>query len=217
MFTVNPVAEELGLVDAAGPGAVLALAAAVPPSVPSAQLTQAAPIPNTASTASAPIMTTTPSTAPRAVSPGPSDGVVPTTVDGDVQMSTAPSAPSPDKDADGLCDETEQLGPLEGQMRPESHFYAYLLDACEKLFEGEMDQANFEENMRFLFGTKVSCNFGLLFFVFVPSSVNPSKVLLRTRVAEVANDNVHTLLLVSLYLRHLGNMNYSCLLRCFIL
>ena len=113
MFTVNPVAEELGLVDAAGPGAVLALAAAVPPSVPSAQLTQAAPIPNTASTASAPITTVTP-TAPRAVSPGPSDGIVPTTVDGDVQMSTAPSAPSPDKDADGLCDETEQLGPLEG-------------------------------------------------------------------------------------------------------
>lgn len=39
--------------------------------------------------------------------------------------------------------------------RPESHFYGYLLDACEKLFEGEFDQTTFEENMRFLFGTKV--------------------------------------------------------------
>jgi paired amphipathic helix protein Sin3a len=78
-------------------------------------------------------------------------------MDTDAQMAAAPSAPSPDKDADGLCDETEQEGdPLEGPMRPESHFYAYLLDACEKVFEGEMDQSTFEENMRFLFGTKVS-------------------------------------------------------------
>ncbi|KAL5533624.1 hypothetical protein ACEPAG_84 [Sanghuangporus baumii] len=38
--------------------------------------------------------------------------------------------------------------------RPEAHFYSYLLDALEKLFENDLDQATFEENMRFLFGTK---------------------------------------------------------------
>ena len=42
--------------------------------------------------------------------------------------------------------------------RPENHFYGYLLNACEKLFEGELEQNTFEENMRFLFGTKVSSN-----------------------------------------------------------
>jgi len=33
--------------------------------------------------------------------------------------------------------------------------YMYLLDACEKLFDNEMDQATFEEHMRWFFGTKV--------------------------------------------------------------
>ena len=33
--------------------------------------------------------------------------------------------------------------------------YMYLLDSCEKLFDGEMDQATFEEHMRWFFGTKV--------------------------------------------------------------
>ncbi|THH20510.1 hypothetical protein EW146_g864 [Bondarzewia mesenterica] len=32
--------------------------------------------------------------------------------------------------------------------------YMYLLDACEKLFSNEMDQATFEEHMRWFFGTK---------------------------------------------------------------
>ena len=34
--------------------------------------------------------------------------------------------------------------------------YLYLLDACEKVFENELDQATFEEHMRWFFGTKVS-------------------------------------------------------------
>lgn len=33
--------------------------------------------------------------------------------------------------------------------------YLYLLDACERLFAGEMDQGTFEEHMRWFFGTKV--------------------------------------------------------------
>lgn len=34
--------------------------------------------------------------------------------------------------------------------------YLYLLDACEKLFDSEMDQATFEEHMRWFFSTKVA-------------------------------------------------------------
>ena len=100
MFTVNPVAEELGLVDAHGPGAVLALAANVPAHPP-----------------------------------------LPTT-------SESRTATNNQSDADIRLDD-----------RPEAHFYGYLLDACEKVFEGEFDQTTFEENMRFLFGTKVSLSF----------------------------------------------------------
>lgn len=32
--------------------------------------------------------------------------------------------------------------------------YLYLLDACEKVFDNELDQATFEEHMRWFFGTK---------------------------------------------------------------
>ncbi|KAG6845379.1 hypothetical protein H0H87_010488, partial [Tephrocybe sp. NHM501043] len=32
--------------------------------------------------------------------------------------------------------------------------YMYLLNACEKMFDGDMDQATFEEHMRWFFGTK---------------------------------------------------------------
>lgn len=116
MFTVNPVAEELGLVDAHGPGAVLAIAAGVPRhSHPSID--------------------------------GYSDG---TNLPQDGNFNSSPTDPAP---------------------RPEAHFYSYLLDACEKLFEGELDQATFEENMRFLFGTKVRLHtnihrFFLLHFFF---------------------------------------------------
>lgn len=33
--------------------------------------------------------------------------------------------------------------------------YMYLLEACEKVFENELDQATFEEHMRWFFGSKV--------------------------------------------------------------
>ena len=98
MFKVNPVAEELGLVDAHGPGAVLALASSIPPHGGADQMVLG------------------------------SLGAV----DGDTGDAAVRNA-----------------------SRPEVHFYGYLLDALEKLFENDLDQATFEENMRFLFGTKV--------------------------------------------------------------
>lgn len=43
-----------------------------------------------------------------------------------------------------------------GRGQPgENVLYLYLLDACEKVFENELDQATFEEHMRWFFGTKV--------------------------------------------------------------
>ena len=33
--------------------------------------------------------------------------------------------------------------------------YMYLLEACDKVFENELDQATFEEHMRWFFGSKV--------------------------------------------------------------
>jgi paired amphipathic helix protein Sin3a len=33
--------------------------------------------------------------------------------------------------------------------------YIYLLSACEKLFDNELDQSTFEEHMRWFFGAKV--------------------------------------------------------------
>ncbi|KAI0032163.1 hypothetical protein K488DRAFT_50553 [Vararia minispora EC-137] len=39
-------------------------------------------------------------------------------------------------------------------VREGNALYAYLLDACEKLFAGEVEQGAFEEHMRWFFGTK---------------------------------------------------------------
>lgn len=38
---------------------------------------------------------------------------------------------------------------------PPNVVYMYLLDACEKVFDNELDQATFEEHMRWFFGDKV--------------------------------------------------------------
>jgi hypothetical protein len=121
-FTVNPVAEQLGLVDAHGPGAVLALAASVV--LPSYSTF---PLPSTAFTSEY---------------THNADGS--NAVNG---ASTNGTAWRVNGEADGTYGASNS--------RPESHFYGYMLNACEKLFEGELDQATFEENMRFLFGTKV--------------------------------------------------------------
>ena len=49
----------------------------------------------------------------------------------------------------------EAFGSLsEGDEEP-NVLYSYLLDACEKVFENELDQATFEEHMRWFFRTKV--------------------------------------------------------------
>lgn len=36
---------------------------------------------------------------------------------------------------------------------PSAHYYDYLLELCERLFEGEIDQNLFEESLRWMFGT----------------------------------------------------------------
>lgn len=38
---------------------------------------------------------------------------------------------------------------------PPNVVYMYLLDACEKVFDNELDQTTFEEHMRWFFGEKV--------------------------------------------------------------
>ena len=46
-------------------------------------------------------------------------------------------------------------------LNPAEHFYLHLLDLVEKVFDGELEQATFEENMRFMFGTKAFVVFTL--------------------------------------------------------
>lgn len=43
----------------------------------------------------------------------------------------------------------------DGSGEQRNVLYMYFLDACEKTFAGEMDQATFEEHMRWFFRTKV--------------------------------------------------------------
>ncbi len=40
------------------------------------------------------------------------------------------------------------------ERNPAKYYYQYMLDACEKLFDTEIDQNTFEEQLRFMFGTK---------------------------------------------------------------
>lgn len=47
-----------------------------------------------------------------------------------------------------------ELNPDGTPFNPTSRFYAHLLECCESLFAGDMDQNTFEENLRFMFGTK---------------------------------------------------------------
>lgn len=50
-------------------------------------------------------------------------------------------------------DEVE-LNPDGTTFNPVSRFYDHLLECCDGLFAGDMDQNTFEENLRFMFGTK---------------------------------------------------------------
>ena len=55
-----------------------------------------------------------------------------------------------------------RLGLLAGFPRiPErathaAHFYDLLLESCEKLFDNELEQAAFEDQLRYMFGIQVS-------------------------------------------------------------
>jgi paired amphipathic helix protein Sin3a len=42
----------------------------------------------------------------------------------------------------------------ENPMNAATYFYGHLLEACEKLFDNVIDQAMFEDTVRFMFGMK---------------------------------------------------------------
>lgn len=169
VFTVNPIADQLGLVDASGPRAILAVAASIPMPAPAATFqTSGAAIGESSQPAGEGVgldgmMVDTPS-APNAAlvtTSGAGKGANAIVDSGDVSMAAPPT------EDNSSCTTNTLL-----QDRPEAHFYGYLLDACEKLFEGEMDQAMFEENTRFLFGTKVSFRFVSFACSFYPFAIS---------------------------------------------
>lgn len=47
------------------------------------------------------------------------------------------------------------LAKLGDRAEHASQFYELMLESCEKLFDGELDQNVFEEMMRYMFGLKV--------------------------------------------------------------
>lgn len=49
-----------------------------------------------------------------------------------------------------------RLYALRQRQNPAAHFYDYLLESCERLFDNEIDQLMFEEIARYMFGTKVN-------------------------------------------------------------
>ena len=59
-------------------------------------------------------------------------------------------------DPQGPSSVQEQILRDRGAEDSEEALYQYMLEACEKLFMNELDQATFEEHMRWFFGTKVS-------------------------------------------------------------
>lgn len=46
------------------------------------------------------------------------------------------------------------LNPDGTSLNPVTRFYDHLLECCENLFVGDIDQNTFEENLRFMFGAK---------------------------------------------------------------
>ncbi|KAJ9105564.1 hypothetical protein QFC19_003546 [Naganishia cerealis] len=69
---------------------------------------------------------------------------------------------------------------LESHANPVVHFYAHLLDQCEKLFDNEVDAATFEETIRYMYGTKAYPTFTLdkviaSFIKHVISIINDNK------------------------------------------
>jgi len=58
------------------------------------------------------------------------------------------------EDSQGPSSVQEQILRDCGAEDNEEALYQYMLEACEKLFMNELDQAMFEEHMRWFFGTK---------------------------------------------------------------
>lgn len=54
-----------------------------------------------------------------------------------------------------LAQAIEAVGNPSASGEEPNVLYMYLLEACEKVFENELDQATFEEHMRWFFGSKV--------------------------------------------------------------
>jgi paired amphipathic helix protein Sin3a len=46
------------------------------------------------------------------------------------------------------------------------HYYDLLLESCERLFDNELEQHAFEDQMRFMFGPQVNASFDLNIFVY---------------------------------------------------
>lgn len=59
-----------------------------------------------------------------------------------------PGRKSPKKGT-ATADDTPAITGNAGQ-----YFYGHLLESCEKFFEGELEPLAFEENLRFMFGTR---------------------------------------------------------------
>lgn len=70
-----------------------------------------------------------------------------------------------DVQSQGSLDEQDSIANFGLNSNPAVHYYPYLLECCERLFDNEIDQQTFEDIARYMFGTK-ACFFSfLLLFV----------------------------------------------------
>jgi paired amphipathic helix protein Sin3a len=48
-----------------------------------------------------------------------------------------------------------EIAQLDDRVAHAEHFYDLMLESCERLFDNEIEQHVFEEQMRYMFGVKV--------------------------------------------------------------
>ena len=48
-----------------------------------------------------------------------------------------------------------EITQLSERAKDAGHFYDFFLESCEKLFDNEVEQVAFEDQMRYMFGIKV--------------------------------------------------------------
>ena len=48
-----------------------------------------------------------------------------------------------------------EITKLSERAKDAGHFYDFFLESCEKLFDNEVEQVAFEDQMRYMFGIKV--------------------------------------------------------------